>query len=60
MRLKVDRLQFRIRHVAEFLLIRGLFLLFFISLDRAAFWSFSRKFLQSAASRLCKFLIDVF
>ena len=53
-RLKFARLQIRIRHVAEFfLLIRGLFLLFYISLDRAALWSCSRKCLRSAAWLLC-------
>ena len=46
--------QIRILHVAEFLLIRGLFLLFLISLDRAAFRSCSRNCLRSAASLLCE------
>ena len=41
-----------IRHVAEILLIRGLFLLFLISLDRAAFWLCSRKCLRSSTSPL--------
>ena len=53
-RLIFARSQIRIRHVAEFfLLIRGLFFSI-ISLDRAAFWSCSRKCLRRAASPLCK------
>ena len=38
---------------SQFLLIRGFFLFFLISLDRAAFWPCSRKCLQSAAPPLC-------
>ena len=45
--------QIRIPRIAEFLLIRGLFLLFLFSLDRAAFWPCFRKCLRSAASLLC-------
>ena len=52
MRLKFARSRIRIPNVAEFLLIRGLFLLFLISLDRAAFWSCSRNYLRSAL-RFC-------
>ena len=48
-----SRSHIRILHVVEFLLIWGLFLLFLISIDRAAFWSCSRKCLRSAASPLC-------
>ena len=48
MRLKFAKAQIRIRHVDEFLLIQGLFLLLLFSLDRAAFWSCSRKCLRSA------------
>ena len=60
-RLKFARLrsQIRFRHVAEFLIIRGSFLLFLISFDRAAFWSCSRKCLRSAASPLCKFVLKL-
>ena len=53
MRLKFAMSQIRIRHVAEYLLIRGLFLVFPFSLERAAFWSYSRKCLQSKLSLLC-------
>ena len=55
-RLNFVRSQIRIRHVAEFVLIRGLFLLFIILLNRAAFWSYSRKCLRSAALPLCQLL----
>ena len=54
MRLKFSRSQIRILYVADFLQIRGLILIFLFSLDRAALWSCSRKFLRSAASPLCK------
>ena len=50
MRLKFSKSQIRIRPVAEFLLIRGVFLLFRISHDRAVFWSCSPKCLRSTAS----------
>ena len=42
---------------AEFLLIRSFFLIFLISLDRAASWSFSRKCLRSATLPLCRILL---
>ena len=45
--------QSRILQAAEFLLIRGLFLLFLFSFNRAAFCLFSRKCLRSAALPLC-------
>ena len=54
MRLTYARSQIRIQQIVEFLLIRGLILLFLISLDRPAFWSCSRKCSRSEASSLCK------
>ena len=51
--LKFAKSQIRIRHAAEFLLSRGFLLLFFISLDRAAFWSCSFSQVRCAASLLC-------
>ena len=49
MRLKFARSQILTRCIAEFLLTRGFFLLFLISLVRAAFWLCSRKCLRSGA-----------
>ena len=54
MRLTYARSQIRMRQIVEFVLIRGLILLFLISLDRPAFWSCSRKCSRSEASSLCK------
>ena len=55
--LDCSRSQIRILHVADFFLLsRGIFLIFLISLDRAALWPCSRKCLRSAASPLCFYL----
>ena len=56
MRLIFASSQIQIRIVAEFFLIRGQFLLFLMSLDRAVFWSCSRKCLRSAACLCVKLL----
>ena len=56
-RLNVARSQIRFLHVAEFLIIRCLFLLFLISLTRAAFWCVLASVCE-AQLRLCKFCLE--
>ena len=51
--LNCNRSQIRILHIAEFLLIGGSFLLFLISLDKAAFCVLAS--VCDAQLRLCKF-----